>query len=151
MSQAIPFENIILGEELGPWDIVVTEEVVSDYCRDWDDHNPLYSTPPPDGGAPYAPPAFMAGLTCFRLLGSRYNAAATVGAQTEHENIRPLRVGQTLSTRSRIVEKYVKRRLEYVVIESTSSNDAGEPVRRSRDHILLSLERVPGPDTRITA
>jgi len=84
----------------------------------------------------------MAGLFCFRLLGMKYNAAATIGAQTEHENLRPARVGETLTAQGRIAEKYVKRALEYVVVESTVTDGCGELIRRSRDHILLSLERV---------
>jgi hypothetical protein len=142
MSKAIPFESIVVGEELGPWLIEINEEAVRDYCDDWDDHNPLYLKGTADGGPPVAPPAFMAGLTGFRLLGRKYNAAATIGAKTEHENLRPIRVGETLRTEGRIVEKYVKRGLEYVVIESTSFDEVGQPIRNSRDHILLSLERV---------
>jgi acyl dehydratase len=142
MSSAIPFESIVVGEELGPWSITITEQVVREYCEDWDDHNPLYLKGTADGGPPVAPPAFMEGLTGFRLLGRKYDAAATIGAKTEHQNLRPIRVGETLRTEGRIVEKYVKRGLEYVVIESTSFDEADRAIRTSRDHILLSLERV---------
>jgi N-terminal half of MaoC dehydratase len=142
MSKAIPFDQIVVGEELGPWSIEITEAAIEDYCADWDDHNPLYLVGTADGGPPIAPPAFMAGLTGFRLLGCKYDARSTIGAKTEHQNLRPIRVGETLRTEGRIVEKYVKRGLEYVIIESTSYDDAGRPVRNSRDHILLSLERV---------
>lgn len=148
MTRAIPFEHIVVGEELGPWNITITEEVVRDYCDDWDDHNPLYIRGTADGGPPIAPPAFMAGLTGFRLMGGKYNAAATIGAQTEHQNLRAIRVGETMRTEGRIVEKYIKRGLEYVIIESTSYDEAGTPIRHSRDHILLGLERTDHPDAR---
>ncbi len=69
------------------------------YCEDWQDPNPLYLQDSPFGG-PVVPPAFMAGLTGFQLLCSRYNARATIGAKTEHENINPWRVGKKLITRS---------------------------------------------------
>lgn len=145
MSKAIPFDSIVLGEELGPWSVEVTAEAVRAYCEDWDDHNPLYLEGTADGGPPIAPPAFMAGLACFRLLRNKYDASATAGAKTEHRNIRPIRVGDTLRTEGRIVEKYVKRGLEYVVVESTAYDGAGQVVRTSRDHILLSLERAEAP------
>jgi hypothetical protein len=141
MSTAIPFDRLVIGMELGPVTTRVTEKAVAAYCEDWDDPNPLYLEASWIGG-PIAPPAFMAGLACFRLLGSRFDARATVGVKTEHENLAPLPVGQTMTTRGVIADKYVKRGLEYVVIASTSYDEAGKPFRRSVDHILLSLERV---------
>jgi hypothetical protein len=76
------------------------------------------------------------------LLGSRYDARSTIGVQTSHRNLRPIPVGDTLVTRGRIADKYIKRGLEYVVISSTSYASDGTPCRESTDHILLSLERV---------
>ena len=144
MSKNIPFDQIKVGEQLGPWFIEVTEQAVRDYCDDWDDHNPLYLKGTADGGLPVAPPAFMAGLASFRLLGRKYNAQATIGTKTEHQNLRPVLVGETLRFEGSIVEKYIKRGLEYVVIDYTAFDAAGNATRRSRDHILLSLERVTG-------
>ena len=150
MTTNIPFDQVVVGEELGPWLIEITEEVVRQYCEDWDDPNPLYLGAGPDGGPPITPPAFMAGLASFRLLGRRYNSEATVGAQSEHENLKPIRVGEVMRTEGRIVEKYIKRGLEYVIVDYTAYNEAGEPIRNSRDHILLGLERTSRPDGRFT-
>jgi hypothetical protein len=61
----------------------------------------------------------------FQLLGSRCDARATIGAKTEHENINPWRVGKKLITRGRIADKYIKRGLEYVVIESGRDGSRG--------------------------
>ncbi len=141
MSQLIPFESIVVGEELGPVEYLVSEEAVREYCRDWDDGNPWYRGPSPFGG-PVAPPAVMAGLTAFALLATKFNARATIGAQTAHRNLGPLPVGQRMTTRGKIADKYVKRGLEYVVITSTSYDEDGTAFRESTDHILLSLERV---------
>ena len=150
MTTNIPFDEVVVGEELGPWLIEITEEVVRQYCEDWDDPNPLYLGAGPDGGPPITPPAFMAGLASFRLLGRKYNSEATVGAQSEHENLKPIRVGEVMRTEGRIVEKYIKRGLEYVIVDYTAYNEAGEPIRNSRDHILLGLERTSRPDGRFT-
>lgn len=150
MTTNIPFDQVVVGEELGPWLIEITEEVVRQYCEDWDDPNPLYLRAGPDGGPPITPPAFMAGLASFRLLGRKYNSEATVGAQSEHENLKPIRVGEVMRTEGRIVEKYIKRGLEYVIVDYTAYNEAGEPIRNSRDHILLGLERTSRPDGRFT-
>ena len=146
MSANMPFDQIVVGEELGPWMIEITPEVVRQYCEDWDDPNPMYQQGTSDGGGPGAPPAFMAGLASFRLLGSKYKAQSTVGARSEHENLKPIRVGETMRTEGRIVDKYIKRGLEYVIVEYTAFNEAGEPIRHSRDDILLGLERSSLPD-----
>src|SRR5690349_9242111 len=108
MSKAMPFDKIAIGEELGPWEIMVSQEAVQRYCDDWDDHNPLYLRGTSSRG-PIMPPAFMAGLACFRLLGLKYDARTTVGTRTEHENLRPMAVGQKLTTFGRVTEKYIKR------------------------------------------
>lgn len=142
MPNAMAYDEVVVGEELGPWSVEITEQVIRDYCDDWDDHNPYYLERGPDGGPPVAPPAFMAGLTGFRLLGRRYDASTTLGASTHHVNLRPIRVGETLRTEGRIVEKYLKRGKAYVVVESTSYDDAGNAVRHSRDHIALGLDII---------
>ncbi len=141
MSKLIPFDAIIIGTELGPVETLVSPQRVQEYCQDWDDANPWYLGDSPFG-RPVAPPAFLAGLTSFQLLGSRYDARSTIGVQTYHRNLRPIPVGETLVTRGRIADKYVKRGLEYVVVSSTTYASDGMPCRESTDHILLSLERV---------
>ena len=150
MSELIPFESIHVGEELGPVEDLVSADAVRQYCEDWTDGNPWYSGPSPFGG-PVAPPAYLAGLTAFRLLGSKFNARATIGAQTSHCNLAPLPVGQRMITKGIIAGKYVKRGLEYVVITSTSYAEDGTACRKSTDHILLSLERTEATSDDITS
>jgi hypothetical protein len=145
MSSDIPFDTIAVREPLGPIEILASEKAVRRYCDDWDDHDPIYLERSIWGG-PVVPPAFQAGLTGFRLLSTRYNARATIGAKSEHRSIRPARVGTRLITAGMITEKYVRRGLEYVVVESTTHDDDGQEIRWSRDHILLSLERRQGGD-----
>ena len=145
MSSDIPFDSIAVREPLGPVENSASENAVRRYCDDWDDHDPMYLERSIWGG-PVVPPAFQAGLTGFRLLSTRYNSRATIGAKSEHRSIRPARVGARLITAGMITEKYVRRGLEYVVVESTTHDDDGQEIRWSRDHILLSLERRPGGD-----
>ncbi len=142
MAEVLSYDALVVGQSLGPVRTHVTPEAAAAYCHDWDDLNPWYLEASP-AGPPVSPPALMAGLTGFALLGSKYDARATIGVKTEHENIAPLPVGQTMTTTGVIADKYVKRGLEYVVITSTSRDGSGAPFRRSTDHILLSLKRRP--------
>jgi hypothetical protein len=145
MSTDIPFDDIVLHQALGPIEVRASENAVRRYCEDWQDPNPMYLEASPWGG-PVVPPAYFAGLTGFQLLATRYNARATIGAKTEHRSIRPARVGSRLITRGSVVEKYLRRGLEYVVVESETHDDDGLAIRWSRDHILLGLERRPVAD-----
>ena len=141
MSRLIPFDDLAVGMELGPVETDVSERAITAYVKDWDDPNPWYVSESPFG-APVAPPAFMAGLLCFQLLATKFNARATIGVKTSYESLRPVTVGQKMITTGRIADKYIKRGLEYVVIESTSYDESGLAFRRGTDHVLLSLERV---------
>jgi acyl dehydratase len=140
MSKDIPFESIELHELLGPVEVHASEKAVQRYCEDWDDRDPLYLSASPYG-EPIVPPAYFAGLTGFQLLSTRYAARATIGAKTEHRNLAPAFVGARLITRGSVVEKYVRRGLEYVVVESHTHDQNARPIRTSRDVILLGLER----------
>lgn len=141
MSKSIPFEEIVLGEELGPLEYEADGSAVAQYCRDWDDHNPLFTETSSLGG-PMAPPAFMAGLTCFHLLRTKYDSSGTLDAKTEHENLKPLPVGGKMIVKGRIADKFIRRGLEYVVVESECYDDGGDLLRRSRDHVVLGVDRV---------
>lgn len=141
MSELIPFDSIRVGEELGPVEDLVTEDVVRQYCADWTDDCPWFTGPSPFGG-PVVPPAYLAGLISFRLLATKFNSRATIGAQTSYRSLAPVRVGERITTRGVIADKYVKRRLEYVVITSTSYREDGTAFRAGTDHILLSLQRT---------
>jgi acyl dehydratase len=143
LSLDIPFDSVVLHEPLGPVEVSVSANAVRRYCEDWDDPNEIYLESSPFG-FPVVPPMFLAGLTGFQLLGSRYNARATVGARSEHRSIQPARVGSRLITAGSIVEKYLRRGLEYVVVESRTRDQDGRDIRWSRDHILLGVERRPG-------
>lgn len=141
MSKHIPFDSIIVGEALGPVDYPADEEAVKQYCSDWKDDNPIYLEDSPFGG-PVVPPAFRAGLDSFRLLATRYDSHATIGVKTAHEFVNPAKVGKRLITSGKVADKYIKRGIEYVVVEYSTVDEDGVEIRRSVDHIALSAERV---------
>jgi hypothetical protein len=146
MARNMPFDAIDVGTELGPVETDVSPRAIAAYQKDWDDPNPWYRDASPFG-APIAPPAFMAGLTGFQLLATKFNTRATIGVKTAHENLAPLPVGQPMITTGLITGKYIKRGREYVVVESTTSDATGAAFRRSADHIMLSFEPADAPDS----
>ena len=142
MSRDIPFDDIddiVVGETLGPLETVVDGKVIEKYCDEFRDYNPLYLEDSPFGG-PVVPPAFMEVFTGPKLLGTKYRAQSPVPTKSVYEFINPARVGKRLITTGKIVDKYVKRGLEYVVIEAMMVDEDGVEIRRNIHHIVLSLE-----------
>jgi len=146
MSRDIPFDDIFLGQELGPVEIPVNEKIVRDYCDEFGDHNAIYLNDAPFGG-PLVPPLFHATLHDLRLLGTKWDTHATVPSKTQHELINPARIGNSLSATGEIIDKYIKRGMEYVVVQSVIVDGNGLDIRRCVDHVLLSLERTSRADT----
>ena len=147
MSKDIPFDDIVIGQELGPVEIPVNEKIVRDYCDEFKDDNPIYLNDSPFGG-PVVPPLFNATLHDLRLLGTKWDTHATVPSRTEHELINPARIGKSLSATGEIIDKYIKRRMEYVVVQSVIVDEDGLEIRRCVDHVLLSLGRTSRADTK---
>ena len=140
MSKEIPWETVLVGETLGPVEYVVSQKAVENYCDDWKDPNTMYLNDSPFGD-PIGPPAFRAGLDSFSLLATKYDSHATLGFSTEHEFFNPITIGKKLIVTGKLAEKYIKRGVEYVVIEYQTEDEDGVLIRKSVDHIALSPER----------
>jgi len=146
MVREIVFDEIKVGETFGPIEFLVDEETVKQYCDDHDDHNPIYLVDSPFGG-PVVPPALKASLQCQHAMDTKYDLHATVPTRSEHEYLHPAKVGSRLMTSTRLTAKYIKRGLEYIVLESQTVDQNGVKIRHSLEHILLSLQRRHGEVT----
>jgi len=135
MSKEIPFESIVVGESLGPIEYVVRKKDVERYCDDWKDFNPMYLEDS-HFGEPIAPPAYRAGLDGFTLLGTKYDSHETLGFNTAHEFFNPIRIGKKLVVTGKLTDKYIKRGLEYVVIEYATVDEDGVKIREVEGQFL---------------
>lgn len=142
MSKDIPFDELKIGDKFGPVPFDTSQKAVKAYCDEMKDHNPIYLEDSPFGG-PVVPQLLSATLLGLRMIGTKYDSHATVPTRLIQKNIRPARVGEKLTLSGTLIDKYVKRGLEYAVIESVITDEKGNVVRRVIDHFLLSLERRP--------
>lgn len=140
MTERISYEAIKVGEELDPVEYRIDTQTVERYCGDWDDPNPIYLKGASERG-PIMPPAYMAGLACFHLLHTRWDSSGTLNVATEHQNFRPVNVGDTITVKGRIIDKFVRRGLENIVVQSETYDSKGNLARKSVDRIVLSMER----------
>lgn len=142
----IPFDDIQIGETYGPVELLMDEELVKQYCEDHDDYNPIYLKDSSFGG-PVVPTSYKASLQCQWAMGTKYDLHATIPARSEQEYLNPARVGSTLKTIARLNAKYLKRGLEYVVLESQTVDQDGVRIRHGLEHLLIGLKKRHGQVT----
>src|SRR3984885_1211882 len=126
-------KEVHVGRDFGgiTWDI--TPEFVAKYIAGTGDDNPWYRGDSPLGG-PIAP-ALVLYDAVYRTLGWYLpNIFGNLHTRQEWELLAPVKVGERLTTRSVIVDRYVKRDREYVVNEVLVNNASGQIVSRSRTH-----------------
>ena len=143
MRPEIDFDAIRIGETFGPVDLLPDEKTVREFCDERGDHNPIYRDSSPFGG-PVVPPAFQASLRGQRTLATIYDMHATVPTQSRHDYLNPARIGRHLITTGKLTGKYLKRGLEYIIIDSCTVDEDGVEIRRRREHILLGLKKIHG-------
>ncbi len=124
-------------------ELLADEKTVREYCDERGDHNPIYLENSPFGGR-VVPPALRASLMGQRTLATKYDMHATVPTKSEHEYLHPARVGKRLITTGKVTAKYIKHGLEYLIVESFTVDEDNIEIRRSKEHILLSLKRKHG-------
>ena len=136
-------EGIYVGRDYGAREVEITPELVRHYAESVDDHNPWYFGDSPFGG-PVAP-ALILHSQVFRDL-SWYlpNVYGNLHAKQEWELFHPMVVGDTVTTRALIVDRYVKRNREYVVNEVSYFAPEGRLVSRSRTHQSFLIEKGSG-------
>ncbi len=124
VTEPIDFDKIEIGETFGPLEYMVSEESVIRYAESVVDHNPWYTQKSPFGGR-IASPAMGAG-DAIRLLWSKYSPLpSSVHAKHECEFVNPAKVGKLLVARGKLRDKYIKRDRQFVVIESTTTDEDG--------------------------
>ena len=119
----------------------VSPEVIAFYCDTFADHNPVYARDD------VAPPLLYHSEVYAHI--DRWYLRKLVGnlhARQEWQLFAPLRAGQTLRTRSTVVERYRKRDRDFVVNEVDFCDESGRLLVRSRTHqsFLADLPRAEG-------
>lgn len=135
--------GIPVGLDLGGHEYEVTPELVAEYAAGLDDHNAWYSGSSPFGG-PVAP-ALILHSEVYRF-GRWYlpNIWGNLHAKQEWELYAPIMVGDTVSTRATIVDRYVKRSRDYVVNETQIFGSDGRLLCRGRTHQSFVMEVAEG-------
>jgi len=137
-GEHVSYDELTEGQELGCLEYVLDEERVARYLAATGADNPLYSAEAADRRI--APPAILASNT-LRLSGNRYRITGGIQVGQRLELVNPPRVGKRIIVRGRLAEKFRHRGRPFFVLESTTEDEDGRLLLRSRVVSLLSLER----------
>ena len=133
-------DEIYVGRDYGGREVEITPELVRQYSEAVDGPNPWYLGDSPFDGA--VAPALILHSECYKDL-SWYlpNLYGNLHAKQEWEIFHPVMVGETVTTRSLIVDRYTKRDREYIVKEVSCLGPSGRVLNRGRTHQSFLLGR----------
>ncbi|HWP47633.1 MAG TPA: MaoC/PaaZ C-terminal domain-containing protein [Candidatus Limnocylindrales bacterium] len=137
------YEEIEVGEDLGPYQHPLTKQLVQKYCAAIDSTYPWQilenSTP-----IPVVPPTLIGNLS-FRLLETKfYRQPGTIHASQEMKFFRPIRLDRKLFSRGRMLDKYIKRGKRWVVYEAYFYHEDEQDLGYSRiTEVLPGFVREP--------
>ena len=139
--------DVYVGRDYGRHDYVITPEMVASYSDAVDDRNPVYTGASPFGG-PVAPALILhSEVYAFRKRPETQpywylpNLYGNLHARQEWDFYAPMLVGDAVSTRSFIAERYEKRGRDYVVNEVLFFGLEGAVLARGRTHQSFLQER----------
>jgi 3-hydroxybutyryl-CoA dehydratase len=125
--------EIYVGRDFGGATYDIAPETIATFIAGTGDDNPWYRGSSPLGG-PIAPALILHSAVYRTVQWYLPNIYGNLHARQEWQVFGPVMVGERLTTRAVIVERYLKRDREYVVNEVLVSNAAGQIVSRSRTH-----------------
>lgn len=122
-----------VGRDYGGAEYRITPELIATYVAGTGDDNPWYRDTSALGVA--IAPALILHSAVYRTLEWYLpNIYGNLHARQEWEMFRPVEIGETIRTRSVIIDRYAKRDREYVVNEVIVTGSGGDIVSRSRTH-----------------
>ena len=128
MSLESDFEAIPIGFDLGEWEMVLDEKTVNTYAdlMQWQAREVIDQLH-------CAPPGMSIGMHPRMQFAKFSNLKSAIWAKSEHEFLKPFKMGTTIKIRGRIVDKFIKRGRFYKVAEFETLDEKGEIIMRSRE------------------
>ena len=128
MSEKSDYELIPVGLDLGTLEISLSEDSVNQRAGlvQWEARELMDKRQ-------LAPPGISIAQHARMKYAKFPDLRASIWAKSEHEFIKPMRIGSKIFIRGKIVDKYIKRGRNYVVTELETVDEAGDVLMKSRE------------------
>jgi acyl dehydratase len=136
-------KEVYVGRDFGGTDYEISTDAIENYIAATGDDHPWYRGVSPLGCS--IAPALVVHSAVFRTFDWYLpNVFGNLHARQEWEGFSPIRAGETVHSRSVVVERYTKRDREYVVNEVLLMGANGRIVQRSRTHQSFLIAKGNG-------
>ncbi len=128
MSGKFDFDSIPIGLDLGALEMTLDDDTVNNGIElaQWRARELVERLG-------VAPPGLTIGQHA-RIKFTRFpEMRASIWAKSEHEFLKPMKIGTKVVIRGKVVDKYVKRGRNYLVSEFETLDESGEVLIRSRE------------------
>ena len=121
------YEGIPIGMDLGTIEIMLDEDTVKDRTElvQWQVEKPVETG--------FVPPGITISQHAHMNFAALPQMRVSIWAKSEHEFLKPIKVGGRIFIHGRIVDKYVRRGRNYMVADYETVDEDGEVLMRSRE------------------
>ncbi len=123
------YDDVEIGEELGSYEYVLTQEMVDGFRRSVDDPE-----------APFPTLAVKHDATSFAMVYEDNVGGVNAGNEVEFFN--PPIPGKTIRVTGRVADKYLRRDKPYLVIEATAVDEDGRLLEKLRTYQMKKPDEV---------
>jgi hypothetical protein len=127
-KQPYDWHEVQIGAELGSFEYVLTQAQVDNYRKAVDD---------PD--APFTTLAVKHDVAAFGLV---YEGSPGVNARSEVQFFDPPIPGKKITVTGRIVDKYIRRDLPYLVAEATATDEDGRLIEKIKTYFMQRTQKI---------
>ncbi len=137
VGEELTFDEMEIGMEFPPTTYTLTEGTVAKYIEAMEDRNPLYLDEEEAKRAGFEGVIAPATTACLYtkptnilsgLKPRKRPASGSIHAAQRYEFLGVVKPGEVITSKSKVVDKYVKKERNYVVIETHCFNKKGEKV-----------------------
>jgi len=128
MSLESDFEALPIGFDLGEWEMNLDEKTINSYAdlMQWQAREVIDKLH-------FAPPGTSINRHPRMQFAKFTNLRSAIWAKSEHEFLKPFKIGTKIFIRGKIVDKFIKRGRFYKVAEFETLDENGEVLMRSRE------------------
>ena len=123
------YDKVEIGEELGSYEYVLTQEMLDAFRRAVDDPE-----------APFPTLAVKHDATAFAMVYQDDTGGVNAGNEVEFFN--PPIPGKTVRVTGRVADKYLRRDKPYMVIEATAVDEDGRLLEKLRTYQMKKPDEV---------